>query len=80
MRANPYPHRFFIRPPRPAGEFQGKTSDVDKRHGDPEYGGLTSGEKAALSRGQTPKGVSEDPEKAAGAERYMKEHHKKGGA
>lgn len=55
------------------GSFVGRTTDVDKRHGDPNMGGLSSGEKAALSRGQEPKGVREDSEKREAAERYMAE-------
>jgi hypothetical protein len=53
----------------------GATTDTDKRHGDPEYGGLTSGEKAALSRGQEPKGVQESEAKREGAARYLAEKH-----
>jgi hypothetical protein len=49
---------------------------ADKRHGDPAYGGLTTGEKAALSKGQHVHGLDEDPEKAKGAEKYLKEHGK----
>jgi hypothetical protein len=49
----------------------GVTTDVDKRHGDPNLAGLSSGEKAALSRGQEPKGVQESEEKKEAAERYM---------
>jgi hypothetical protein len=41
--------------------------------GDPNMGGLSSGEKAALSRGQTPRGVQEDPSKQEGADKYMSE-------
>jgi hypothetical protein len=55
----------------------GVTTDIDRRHGDPEYAGLSSGEKAALSRGQEPKGVQESEEKREAAERYMSE--KQGG-
>lgn len=65
------------RPMSFAGQFQGKTTDTDKRHGDPEFAGLSSGEKAALSRGQTPKGVKEDESKAQAAEQYLKEKGKK---
>ncbi|KAG7674352.1 hypothetical protein Ndes2526B_g05078 [Nannochloris sp. 'desiccata'] len=53
------------------GQFKGVTTDVDKRHGDPNLAGLSSGEKAALSRGQEPKGVQESEEKKEAAERYM---------
>jgi hypothetical protein len=49
----------------------------DKRHSDPAYGGLSTGEKAALSRGQMPESVASDPEKKAGGEKYLREHLKK---
>jgi hypothetical protein len=49
---------------------QAKTAS-DKRHGDPEMGGLTSGEKATLSRGQTPKSLEGNPEKQEAADRYL---------
>lgn len=57
------------------GKFKGVTTDTDKRHSDPEYGGLSSGEKAAISRGQMPKGVQEDKEKKEAAMKYA---HDKG--
>lgn len=40
-------------------------------------GGLSSGEKAALSRGQEPKGVRESEEKREAAERYLSEKGKR---
>ena len=42
--------------------------------GDPEMGGLSSGEKAALSRGQEPKGVRESDEKREAADRFFSEN------
>ena len=83
-----YPSLSHLHPPsgpttHPAAGHHSKAktteAHVDKRHGDPEMGGLTSGEKAALSRGQTPKSVKEDEtgEKAKAAERYLKEKAKK---
>ncbi|PSC72267.1 28S ribosomal [Micractinium conductrix] len=36
--------------PRIQGQFKGATTDIDRRHGDPEFGGLSSGEKAAITR------------------------------
>jgi hypothetical protein len=48
-----------------------------QRHSDPAYGGLSTGEKAALSRGQMPESVASDPEKKAGGEKYLREHLKK---
>ncbi|KAL4437403.1 hypothetical protein ABPG75_004542 [Micractinium tetrahymenae] len=55
------------------GEFQGKTTDIDRRHGDPEQGGLTSGEKSAVARGYMPKTAAEDPQKQEAAEQYASE-------
>ena len=51
------------------------TTDIDRRHGDPDLGGLSSGEKAALSRGQQVKSVEESQEKKEAAERYMAQKH-----
>ena len=33
--------------PRIQGEFKAATTDIDRRHGDPEMGGLSSGEKVS---------------------------------
>eukprot|EP00887_Chlorella_sp_A99_P006112 scaffold22.g6112.t1 len=50
------------------GKFKGATTDVDKRHGDPSEGGLTSGEKSAVSRGYMPStAVGTEKEEAARA-------------
>jgi hypothetical protein len=43
-------------------------------HARPPFFLCCSGEKAALSRGQTPKSVEESEEKKAGAEKYLAEH------
>ncbi|PSC68501.1 plant MCA23-20 [Micractinium conductrix] len=55
------------------GVFQGKTSDVDRRHGDPDQGGLTSGEKSAVSRGYMPKTAEGDEGKQEAAQQYAQE-------
>ncbi|PSC73875.1 fatty acid desaturase [Micractinium conductrix] len=60
------------------------SKDVDKRHGDPDHGGLSSGEKAAITRevhgGGEFKFLEKHPEKAAAAEEYRKEVLGKGKA
>lgn len=68
--AHPAPASLTLFPPSPTPPGKAKTAS-DKRHGDPEMGGLTSGEKATLSRGQTPKSLEGNPEKQAAADRYL---------
>ncbi|KAL4452378.1 hypothetical protein ABPG75_008040 [Micractinium tetrahymenae] len=41
-----------IEGPRIQGQFKGATTDIDRRHGDPDLGGLSSGEKATLTRSE----------------------------
>ena len=52
-------------------------SEGDKRHGDPEHGGLTSGEKSAISRavkeGREIHFTDKHPEHAQAAEEFRKE-------
>ncbi|PRW55903.1 hypothetical protein C2E21_4992 [Chlorella sorokiniana] len=55
------------------GVFQGKTSDVDRRHGDPDAGGLTSGEKSAVARGYMPKTAEGDESKQEAAQQYAEQ-------
>eukprot|EP00887_Chlorella_sp_A99_P004357 scaffold15.g4357.t1 len=48
------------------------TPEVDKRHGDPEQGGLTSGQKSAVARGYMPANVA-DTEQEAAAKEYAEQ-------
>ncbi|KAI7838278.1 hypothetical protein COHA_007932 [Chlorella ohadii] len=52
------------------GVFRGATTDTDRRHGDPDAGGLTSGEKSAVSRGYIPKTAEGDQSKQEAAQQY----------
>ncbi|KAI3429859.1 hypothetical protein D9Q98_010170 [Chlorella vulgaris] len=55
------------------GTFKGVTTDVDRRHGDPEQGGLTSGEKSAVARGYVPKTAAGDSEKQEAVQQLAEE-------
>lgn len=76
ISSHPLP-RFLRQPPiyHPRTPFSGH-HEADKRHSDPEYGGISSGEKSALSRGILPETVAQDEEKMRGAEKYMEEKGK----
>jgi hypothetical protein len=64
-------------------ELRTKDGEPDKRHGDPEKGGLSSGQKAAITRAAKAEQAGEkgnelhflkdNPEKQEAAEEYKKE-------
>ncbi|PRW57162.1 hypothetical protein C2E21_3905 [Chlorella sorokiniana] len=59
-----------------ASSKEGATTDIDRRHGDPDAGGLSSGEKAAATRavkyGDELQFLEDaSPEKRAAAEEHM---------
>lgn len=58
------------------GDFIPEEGKIDRRHGDPEEGGLSSGEKASIARAdrygdELP--FTKDPEKRKAAEAYAQE-------
>ncbi|GAB4816071.1 hypothetical protein N2152v2_003117 [Parachlorella kessleri] len=63
--------------PRIQGQFKGATTDIDRRHGDPDMGGLSSGEKATVTRaeryGDEIHFAKDNPEKQEAVERFKKE-------
>jgi hypothetical protein len=62
--------------PTVASAATGEPFDDQGNQPDPEYGGITASEKAALTKRQHVLLVEPDSEKVKGAEKFMKEHVK----